>query len=65
MKRMLLLAAAMMTLVGCTTYQGGTTTESGVVRGSDTDETTSDFGRGETWRNTAIQDDRPAGGFHH
>ena len=65
MKRVLLLALTVMALAGCsTTYQGGTTTETGAVRGSETDETTSDFGRGEGWRNTIIHDDRPAGGFH-
>ena len=68
MKRVLFLAAAaMITLAGCATNQGGTTTtDSGVIRGSETDETTSDFGRGESWRNQGvIRDDRPAGGFHH
>jgi hypothetical protein len=67
MKRVFFLAAAaMMTLAGCATYQGGTTTtDSGVIRGSETDESTSDFGRGESWRNQdLIRDDRPAGGFH-
>ena len=67
MKRVFFLAAAALaTLAGCATYQGSTTTDSGVIRGSETDESTSDFGRGESWRNdTLIRDDRPTGGFHH
>jgi hypothetical protein len=65
MKRVLLLALAVMALAGCSTYQGGTTTETGAVRGSETDNTTSDFDRGEGFRNTLIHEERPTGGFHH
>ena len=74
MRELLLLAAIGMMLGGCATYEGGTEADSGVIRGTEGDESTSDFGRGEGWRNTrdagdpsrttVIRDPRPAGGFH-
>ena len=55
MKREILLAisASALVLAGCATheYQGGTTADTGSVYGYD-DSSTSDFGRGEAWRNT-------------
>ena len=49
----LLISAVTLTLAGCATdhYRGGTTTDTGSIYGTD-DSSTSDFGRGETWRNT-------------
>ena len=46
--------AAALALTGCATNHkdaGGTVAETGTIYGSD-DQSTSDFGRGETWRNT-------------
>jgi hypothetical protein len=56
MKRQILIlgCAAALALAGCATYHeetGGTSAETGTIYGSD-DQSTSDFGRGETWRNT-------------
>ncbi len=56
MKRQILIlgCAAALTLAGCATYHedaGGTSAETGTIYGAD-DQATSDFGRGETWRNT-------------
>ena len=48
-----LLSAAALALAGCATYEedrGGTSAETGAIYGSD--HATSDFGRGEVWRNT-------------
>ena len=70
MKYLFLLAACAVLMSGCVTERGGTTTETGTLRGGEADTTTSDFGRGEGWRNTwhtnagAVRDPRPAGGFH-
>ncbi|HKQ40007.1 MAG TPA: hypothetical protein VJ063_18155 [Verrucomicrobiae bacterium] len=55
MKReiLLLVSAAALALAGCATHHenvGGTSAETGAVYGNDQD--TSDFGRGEVWRNT-------------
>ena len=56
MKReiLVLLSAAMLALAGCATYEedrGGTSAETWTIYGAD-DQSTSDFGRGEIWRNT-------------
>jgi len=56
MKRQILLlfSIAAVALSGCATYnedQGGTSAETGTIYGAD-DHSTSDFGRGEIWRNT-------------
>ena len=83
MKRQIftLLSAAAVVLAGCATYeedQGATGAESGTIYGAD-DQSTSDFGRGETWRNTPnaqrergnmegpvrpVPDDRSTGDYH-
>ena len=87
MKTMLLLAAlAVAGLSGCSTYRGGTNPDanSGVVYGTEVGTaigTTSDFGRGEGWRNTpnamrdqgtapplptsVLHDERPTGGYQN
>lgn len=56
MKReiLLVISATALALAGCATDrygQGSTSGETGTVYGRD-DSSTSDFGRGETWRNT-------------
>ena len=56
MKReiLVLFSAAAFALGGCATYdddRGGTRPETGTIYGAD-DQSTSDFGRGEVWRNT-------------
>ena len=56
MKReiLLLISAAALALAGCATHgygQGGTPTDTGTVYETEESDT-SDFGRGESWRNT-------------
>ena len=56
MKReiLLLICVVALALAGCATHdygQGGTTTDAGTIYDADESDT-SDFGRGEIWRNT-------------
>ncbi len=54
MKRQILVLFAAVALAGCATYEenrGATGAESGTIYGEN-DRSTSDFGRGEAWRNT-------------